>query len=115
MAAFDERGRPSEAYYGYAAKRAEYDQRGRLIAEAYLGADLQPKVLADGCARHAYSYDSEGNQVQDECFGKESALAGGQSGYVRRVRTFDSRRQITEERCFDEDGQPVRLNGSGQQ
>lgn len=99
-AIFDGHGNPAHQVGGWQKNVMKYDNRNRLIDDAYFNKDGAPVVNKSvGFYRVTYQYDDHGNVVREEQFDTQKLIQVVSRKYNRRD-------QITEESYKDANGNP---------
>jgi hypothetical protein len=108
LALLDPDGKPYAALGPVATVRTEYDERGNVLVQTFLGVDGKSAINPrDGYARIRLEYD-ERDQVVRRSFdgpdGRPMALAGGVAAVTER---HDARGNLVERRYIGLDGRPT--------
>jgi YD repeat-containing protein len=91
-----------------------YDQRGDMVAGAWLDRDGQLHANEQNFARFMWDRDSIGNIIEERDYAAAGELtARADTGFARHSNIFDARGNIIVQSYFDADGHPVLTRDNG--
>jgi eukaryotic-like serine/threonine-protein kinase len=89
------------------------DELGRIVEEAYFGADGKPALHKKGYHKLTALYDERGNKIEERYFGLYDRPFLSKSGFHVSKASYDVRGNHIVWACFDTEERPMLSRDSG--
>ncbi len=98
ISCYDGYGHPRLSSDGYFAQKTEYDRRGNIVRQEYVGVDGKPIMnKSTGYARVENSYDNHGNMLEAKYYDTNNCIR------IEKWK-YNDKNRMTEQRVCDEKG-----------
>lgn len=91
---------------GWAISRMEYDNRSRLVSQAYYDEYDKPVKINNGCHKTIYKYDANGNKTEEAYYGTDGKPTLVNGVHIEKYM-YDDNGNLTLYALYDRSGKPT--------